>query len=60
MGDCIDLRVLTKVDDSYHDVSNCGFANDKLRPGKFTTDHLKVLGESKVILNGTMQANDAR
>lgn len=65
MGDRIDLRVLTRVDGSYHDVSNCEFANDKLGPGKFTTDHLKVLRESKVILDDMtnqefIQAKDAR
>ncbi|KAG1051306.1 hypothetical protein G6F43_006481 [Rhizopus delemar] len=65
MGDRIDLRVLTRVSDSYHDVSNCEFANDKLGPGKFTTDHLKVFRSSKVILDDMtnqefMQTKDAR
>ncbi|KAI8884127.1 hypothetical protein K501DRAFT_272062 [Backusella circina FSU 941] len=65
MGDRIDLRVMTGGGDSYHDVSNCEFANDKLRPGIFTTDHLKVLRESKVILvdmtnQKFMKAKDAR
>ncbi|KAI7865871.1 hypothetical protein BDF14DRAFT_1729554 [Spinellus fusiger] len=65
MGDRIDLRVLTRVDDSYHDISNCEFANDKLGPGKFTMDHLKVLRESKVILDNIInkefiQTKDAR
>ncbi|KAG0738038.1 hypothetical protein G6F16_011760 [Rhizopus arrhizus] len=65
MGDRIDLRVLTKVDDSYHDLSNCEFANDKLGPGKFTADHLKILRGSKVILDDItnqkfLKAKDAR
>ncbi|CEG77351.1 hypothetical protein RMATCC62417_12120 [Rhizopus microsporus] len=65
MGDRIGLRALTRVDDSYHDAFNCEFANDKLGPGKFITDHLKVLRESNVILDDMtnqefMQAKDAR
>ncbi|KAG1135842.1 hypothetical protein G6F37_012457 [Rhizopus arrhizus] len=65
LGDRIDLRVLIRVDDSYHDLSHCEFANDKLGPGKFTADHLKVLRESKIILDDItnqefMQAKDAR
>lgn len=35
MGDRIDLRVLTRVDDSYRDVSNCGFQMTSLDPDVF-------------------------
>lgn len=51
MRDRIDLRVMTNVDGSMYDVMAGVFANSKLGPSKFTSDHLKVLRESKIILN---------
>lgn len=51
MGDRVDLRVMTSINGSMHDVLAGEFANSKLGPWKFTSDHLKVLRESKVILD---------
>lgn len=51
LGDRVDLRVITKANDSMNDVLAAEFANNKLGPPKFTSDHLKVLRESKVILD---------
>ncbi|KAI9358978.1 hypothetical protein BD770DRAFT_409802 [Pilaira anomala] len=51
LGDRVDLRVLTKTDDSTNDVCNCDFTNDKLGSEKISSDHLKLLLlESKNIL----------
>ncbi|KAL0092638.1 hypothetical protein J3Q64DRAFT_1868443 [Phycomyces blakesleeanus] len=57
--------VLTRVDGTYHDLINCKFANDKLGLVKLNDDHLKILQESKVILddlanNKFMQPKDVR
>ncbi|ORE05633.1 hypothetical protein BCV72DRAFT_250474 [Rhizopus microsporus var. microsporus] len=59
------FNIESSIDDSYHNVFNCEFANDKLGPRKLTIDHLKVLRESKGILGDMiiqefMQAKDAR
>ena len=51
MGDRVNLPVMTSIDDAVYDVMNGEFANSKLGPSKFSSDHLKVLRESKVILD---------
>lgn len=42
---------MTSINGSMHDMLADEFANSKLGPSKFTSDHLKVLLESKVILD---------
>ncbi|KAL0081149.1 hypothetical protein J3Q64DRAFT_1701179 [Phycomyces blakesleeanus] len=51
LGDRVDLRIMTNINGSMHDVLAGEFANSKLGPRKFISDHLKVLRESKVILD---------
>ncbi|KAG2211861.1 hypothetical protein INT47_004548 [Mucor saturninus] len=47
LGDRIDLRVLGKNNDMFADE----FANSKLGPFKFSSDHLKLLRESKIMFD---------
>ncbi|KAI8079359.1 hypothetical protein BDF21DRAFT_40011 [Thamnidium elegans] len=42
---------MTSVDGSVYDVMADEFSNSKLGPSNFTSDYLKVLRESKVILD---------
>jgi hypothetical protein len=42
---------MTSVDGGVYDVMAGEFANSKIGPSKFILDHLKVLRESKVILD---------
>lgn len=51
MGDRVNLPVMTSIDDAVYDVMNGEFANSKLGPSKFSSDHLKVLRKSKVVLD---------
>jgi hypothetical protein len=51
MGDRVDMRVLSKIADDVHGVTTVEFASWLRGPSKFTSDHKKVLRESKVILD---------
>lgn len=51
IGDRVDMRVVTNIEGTAHDISTGEFANGLSGPGKFSDDHQKVLRESKVILD---------
>ncbi|KAI9475676.1 MAG: hypothetical protein EXX96DRAFT_540259 [Benjaminiella poitrasii] len=65
LGDRVDLRVMTSFNGGVYDVMAAEFANSKLGPSKFTSDHLKILRKSKIILDPIVDqefttAHDAR
>ncbi|CAO3616010.1 unnamed protein product [Mucor hiemalis] len=47
IGDRVDMRVVTNIEGTEHDIST----GESSGPGKFSDDHHKVLRESKVILD---------